>query len=124
MDSQTPKQVTPNPPGNGVIKVIDEIWHREGPLMAADLRNLTAVSQTVSDLYEALDHLTMLSAEEVEDLENQGAQDPAKATRVVQARQALARFNDFTIERVDPESIDVARLDDVVDSLGSRSPGP
>jgi len=115
MHPQTPNQVTQKVPKNGVITALDEIWHREGPLTAADLRSLTTISQAVSDLYDALDRLSMISAEEVEDLENQGAQDPSKATRVVQARQALARFNDLALERVDPESIDVARLDDVVD---------
>lgn len=115
MTPQTPKQVTPNAPGNGVIAALDDLFHREGPLTAADLRRLTQISQSVSDLYHALDNLTMICVEDVEELENIGAEAPAKATRVVQARQALSRFDDLTIERLDPESIDVARLDDVVE---------
>lgn len=120
MTPQTPTQVTPNVPNNGVIKALDDIWHRDGPLTAADLRSLTQISQVVSDLYTALDNLTVMCADEVEDLENTGAQDPAKATRVVQARQALTRFDDLMIERVDPETIDVARLDDAVDVPHSK----
>ena len=125
MTPQTPKQVTPHTPRNGVIAALDEIWHREGPLTAADLRTLTTVSQSVSDLYDALDRLSMLNTEEVDELENQtpAAQDPAKAPRIVQARQALARFDDLTVERIDPESIDVARLDDIVDDAAARK-GP
>lgn len=115
MNAQTPKQVTPDSPANGVITALDEIWHREGPLTAADLRTLTTISLATCDLYDALDQLARLSAEEVEDLENNGGQDPAKATRVIHARQVMARFNDLSRERIDPESIDVARLDDVDD---------
>lgn len=115
MSPQTPMQTAPAAPEHGVIRTLDRIWHREGPLTAADLRDLNAVSQTVNDLYAALDALSMLSATEVEDLENTGAKDPTKATRVVQARQALARFDNVTIERVDPEEINVDRLDDIVD---------
>lgn len=116
MTPKTPMQVTPNVPKNGVIRALDDIFHREGPLTATDLRSLTHISQSVSDLYEALDMLTGMNVEEVEDLENTGAQDPAKATRVVQARQALVRFNDLTIARVDPEDIDVERLDNLGDA--------
>ena len=119
---QTPRQMTPSVPINGVVKALDDLWHTEGPLSAADLRVLSKISQTVVDLHNALDSLSRLAVVEVEELENSGAQDPAKATRVVQARQALARFDDLTIERVDPESIDVVRLDDVVDL--SESPRP
>ncbi len=112
---QTPKHATSIAPANGVILALDRIWHREGPLTAADLRDLNAISQAVSDMREALDMLSGICTEEVEDLENHGAQDPSKATRVVQARQALTRFDDLTLERIDPESIDVARLGEEAD---------
>lgn len=116
---QTPKHTAPNAPANGVILVLDRIWHREGPLTAADLRDLNAISEAVSDVHTALDYLSEICAEEVHDLEKSGAQDPSKATRVVQARQALVRFNDLTRERIDPESIDVATL---ADEVGSPTP--
>jgi len=112
---QTPKHATPNAPANGVILVLDRIWHREGPLTAADLRDLNAISEAISDMRTALDNLSEICAEEVHDLEKSGAQDPSKATRVVQARQSLARFNDLTRERIDPELIDVATLREEVD---------
>lgn len=106
MSPQTPKQVTPNSPGAGVIATLDDIWHREGPLSAADLRNLTAISQSIADMYHALDMLTQISAEDVQDLENHGGSDSSKLSRVHQARHALARYDDLTIERIDPEDLD------------------
>lgn len=50
---QTPKHATSIAPANGVILALDRIWHREGPLTAADLRDLNAISQAVSDMREA-----------------------------------------------------------------------
>lgn len=101
----TPMHTTPKAPENGVIKTIDRIWHREGPLTAADLRDLNAVSQSIKDMYDALDILARLAAEEVEELANTGSEDPAKLARVHQARHALARFDDLTVERIDPEEV-------------------
>ena len=120
MMPKTPLQVTHKVPGRGVVAALDELWHREGALTAADLRKLTVVAQAVQDAYNALDNLTMICVEEVEDLENRGAQDPSKATRVVQARQALGRFEDLSMERGDPEQIDVATLGEVAEQEGPR----
>lgn len=101
----TPLNATHKAPENGVIHALDRMFHHEGPLTASHLRDLIAISQAVADLYNAADMLGRMNADEVQETENMGGEDPAKLARVHQARHALARVDDLTIHRIDPEDV-------------------
>lgn len=102
----TPLSTTSKAPERGAIKALDRIFHREGPLTAADLRELIQISVVINDLYNAADMLQGIADEELQETVNLGGcGDPSKLGRVHQARHAMARCNDLAIERIDPDDV-------------------